>query len=91
MSDEKNWIKLYLILSEGDLDLVVYVYRLDARGKRQKPYLWRTYPHDDLLETLRDEFGGGEFYIMIRDGNQMVLSAPYSVEGIRTRSQKRPW
>ena len=91
MSDEKNWIKLYEILSEGDLDLVVYVYCLDARGKRQKPYLWRTYPHDELLDTLRDEYGGGEFYIMIRDGNQMVLSAPYSVEGIRTRSQKRPW
>ena len=91
MSDEKNWIKLYEILSEGNLDLAVYVYRLDARGKRQIPNIWRTYPHDELLDTLRDEFGGGEFYIMIRDGNQMVLSAPYSVEGTRTRIQRRPW
>ena len=91
MSDEKNWIKLYKVLSEGNLDLAVYVYRLDARGKRRKPYLWRTYPHDELLDTLRDEHGGGDFYIMIRDGNQMVLSAPYSVEGIGNRPLNRPW
>jgi hypothetical protein len=44
-----------------------------------------------MLDTLRDEYGGGDFHIMIRDGNQMVLSAPYSVEGIRNRPLNRPW
>ena len=82
---------MYVILSEENLDLDVYVYRVDSRGKRQKPYLWHTYPHEGLLDTLRDEYGGGDFHIMIRDGNQMVLSAPYSVEGTRTRIQRQPW
>ena len=83
MVERDEYGKLFQILREEDLDLAVYVYRVDSRGKRQKPHLWRTYPHEQLLEVLRDKYGGGDFYLMIREGNQMVYSGAFSVWGPR--------
>jgi len=85
MGDENDWARLHEILCEGDAGLLVYVYRLDRRGRRQKPYMLRTYPYGGLLERLRDEFGGGDFGILIRDGRTMVLSGEFSVEPPRQR------
>jgi hypothetical protein len=85
MERHDEYGKLFKILSEEDLDLVVYVYRIDSRGKHQKPYLCRTYPHAHLPETLRDQYGGGNFYLMIREGNRMVYSGAFSVWGPRMR------
>ena len=91
MSDENNWNRLDEILYRADAGLVVYVYRVDKRGRRQAPYLLRTYPYPGLLDTLRDKYGGGDFSILIRDGNTMVLSGTFGIEGIRNRPQMRPW
>jgi hypothetical protein len=89
MADLKKWDHLQDIIYKGDPDLTVYVYRVDSRGKRQKPYLLRTYPDHGLLETLRDDHGAGEFDIMIRDGNIMVLSGRFGFELPLNRSKHR--
>ena len=91
MSDQNNWNRLDEILYRADAGLVVYVYRVDKRGRRQAPYLLRTYPYPGLLDTLRDQHGGGDFSILIRDGNTMVLSGTFGIEGIRNRPQKWSW
>ena len=85
MREDEKWIRLFNFLDNNDPELDLYVYRLDSRGRRQKPYLWRTFPHNGLLQTLQDDFGGGEFHIMIRDGSTMVLSGAFAVAGIRNR------
>ncbi len=91
MSDVKNWNQLDEILYRADDGLTVYVYRVDKRGRRQGKYLLRAYPYPGLLDTLRDKYGGGDFSILIRDGNTMVLSGNFSIEGIRNRPQIRSW
>ena len=88
MSDVENWNRLDEILCQADAGLLVYVYRVNKRGRRQGSYLLRTYPYPGLLDTLRDKYGGGDFSILIRDGNTMVLSGNFSIEGIRNRPQK---
>ena len=85
MFDEKNWSHLHKILNQEDIDLDVYVYRLDSRGRRQKPYLLRTYPYHGLLETLRDDYGGGDFSILIRDGRTMVFAGEFIIQAIPNR------
>ena len=91
MSDIKKWNRLDEILYRADAGLLVYVYRVNKRGRRQGSYLLRTYPYPGLLDTLRDKYGGGDFSILIRDGNTMVLSGTFGIEGIRNRPQMRPW
>ena len=91
MSDEKYWNRLHEILNRADAGLDVYVYRVNKRGRRQTPYLLRTYPYPELLDTLRDKYGGGDFSILIRDGSTMVLSGTFSIEGTRNRPQKWSW
>ena len=91
MKEQEKWLRLFNYLDENNSDLDLYVYRIDSRGRRQKPNIWHTFPHSGLLETLRDEHGGGQFYIMIRDGSTMVFSGKFAVEGIRYRPRSQPW
>jgi hypothetical protein len=70
---------LHDILFRADPHHAVYVYRVDAKGRVLRPYLYKCDPWPGLLETLRDEFGGGDFKIMVRRGRTMVVSAQLSV------------
>ena len=62
----------------------VYVYRLRRSGKAEKPYLFKSTGFFDsdteLFAYLRDEFKGGEFRILIRDGSTMVYSGEIGIE-----------
>ena len=62
----------------------VYVYRLRRSGKSEKPYLFKSTGFFDsdseLIAYLRDEFGGGEYRILIRDGSTMVYSGEIGIE-----------
>jgi hypothetical protein len=71
--------RLYPILYRADDDAVVYVYRLDAKGKIIHPYLLKCLAWPDLLETLRDHHGGGRFRIMIRKGKTMIFTGNISI------------
>ncbi|WP_425408225.1 hypothetical protein [Hyphococcus sp.] len=50
-----------------------YVYRID-NGKPLRPALIKCVPYPELLDDLRDEYGGGDFQVMIRRGETMILS-----------------
>ena len=71
--------RLMSILFRADNDATVYVYRRDAKGKIIHPYLLKSLAWPDLLETLRDHYGGGGFRIMIRKGKTMIFTGNISI------------
>jgi hypothetical protein len=78
--------RLMPILFDVDNDATVYVYRRDATGKVIHPYLLKCPVWPDLLETLRDDYGGGRFRIMIRKGRTMIYTGDISIiEGFSFR------
>ncbi|RMD91189.1 MAG: hypothetical protein D6807_00160 [Alphaproteobacteria bacterium] len=62
------------LLEDGDPRLRLYVYRLDAAGRKIRPALLVGRPTPDLCEHLRLAHGGGAFAVMIRRGAMMELS-----------------
>lgn len=73
-SDTKTWDRLYQLLAADNSDQLVYVYRVDSIGNVRKPYLFCCMMHEDLIETIRDKYGGGEYRLLIRHGRKMVFS-----------------
>ena len=73
-SESKMWDRLFQLLAKDDDRQTVYGYRLDQYGKTIKPYLFCWYMHADLLENIRDQFGPGEYRLLIREGRTMVFS-----------------
>jgi len=71
--------RLLPILYRADANAAVYVYRLDAKSKIIHPYLLKCLAWPDLLETLRDNYGGGSFRIMIRKGRTMIFTGNISI------------
>ena len=65
--------RLWQLLDEADCRNRLYVYRV-IDGKPARPALLIGQPFPDLLDVLRDQHGGGEFEIMIRRGDRMLLS-----------------
>ena len=62
----------------------VYIYRLRKSGKAEKPYLDKCTGYFDsdseLFAYIRDQYGSGEFRILIRDGSTMVFSGEIGIE-----------
>ena len=73
-SETKMWDRLFELLAKDDCRQTVNGYRLDRFGKAIKPYLFRRCMHDGLLDTIRDEYGPGEYRLLIRQGRRMVFS-----------------
>ena len=73
------WDRLEYIMSEENYERVVYTYRLGLQGKPIKPYLTKLFADRNLLNTLRDDFGGGEFRLMIREGRKLIFSGEISI------------
>lgn len=73
------WCRLEQITCEENYDRVTYVYRLDRDGKPVKPYLTKLFADRYLLDTLRDDFGGGKFRLMIRQGRRLLFSGKISI------------
>jgi len=84
-SETRMWERLYGLLAQDDWDQTVYVYRVDTAGKKIKPFLAKWRMHADLLYSLRDDFGSGEFHLMIRQGNTMLFTGTIGVESPRRR------
>ena len=49
-------------------------YRVDQFGKKITPYLFKWAMHTDLIESIRQEYGGGIYHLMIREGRTMRFS-----------------
>ena len=68
----------------------IYAYRISDSGMLIKPYLFRSTGvidnDSELFELLREDYGGGNFRIFIRDGSRMVFSGDISVWGRNVRS-----
>ena len=58
---------------------MLYVYRVGPDGLLIKPYLLQTFPYEELLETLRDRYGGGDFRILIREGRKMIFRGDIAI------------
>jgi hypothetical protein len=69
---------LFTLLDEYHPRDRLYVYRV-VDGAPVRPALIKGWPFSDLLEHLRDDHGGGEFRIMIRRGDKMMLSGTISI------------
>jgi len=65
-------------MSEERYDRTAYVYQLES-GKLVKPYLTKLFADRYLLDTLRDDFGGGDFRLMIRQGRKLIFSGDISI------------
>ena len=70
-------------LEAADPNVRLYVYRLH-NGRPIMPATLNGAPFPTLLETLRDEFGGGDFKLMIRRGKVMLLSGSIAIGVPRT-------
>lgn len=55
--------------------MIAYVYRIGLEGKPKSPFLTKMYPGYEMLRELRDEFSGGEFRILIREGRNWSFLA----------------
>ena len=79
-SETRKWERLFKLLEDDDWEQTVYVYRLDLLGRTVKPYSAKWGMHAGLLDSLREEFGTGEYHLMIREGKTMVFTGTIGVE-----------
>lgn len=56
----------------------LYVYRLQ-NDEAIKPAIIKGTPFPELLDVLRDTHGGGEFRVMIRRGEKLLLAGRIAV------------
>ncbi len=49
-------------------------------GQPVSPALLKCQPFPDLLDYLRDQHGGGNFRLLIRRGDKMLLSGIIAIE-----------
>ncbi|MDE2011999.1 MAG: hypothetical protein KGJ75_03645 [Alphaproteobacteria bacterium] len=78
-ADDKRLQKFYDLRSDGDPRLHLYVYRF-IDEKIITPYLYSGPVIESVEEFIRDEFGGGGFYIIIRRGKKMELAGDIAIE-----------
>jgi len=83
-----NWVweRLWRALDDPAGNRTVYVYRLRTGRKRPNPHIWKGFAWPNLPEMLRDEFGGGDFRVLIRDGRRMVFGGEISIEAPHKRN-----
>lgn len=72
-SETRMWKRLWVLLAEDDWDQTVYVYRVNRSGKTVKPFAAKWSMHSDLIESIRDDFGAGEYHLMIRAGQNHAI------------------
>lgn len=78
-NDFNVWDRLWRILDAGGDELLVYVYRIDRRGQVMKPHLVKCEAWPGLPQMLRDEYGGGHFQLLIKNGRKMAFSGRIAI------------
>lgn len=69
----------FRLLADPDPRLRVYVYPF-ANGRRTGSALFIGLPFETLLDHLRDEWGSGEYQVMIRRDKRMEISGLIAIE-----------
>lgn len=77
--EERVWERLWSALDDRYGRRLAYVYRLDPTGTSIESYIWKGWAFPELPEMLRDEFDGGDFRLLIREGRRMVFSGNISI------------
>lgn len=72
-ADDRLHERFWQLLDCADERDRIYVYRLQ-NDRPVRPALFKGMPFPELLDFLRDEHGGGKFQVMIRRGEQMLLT-----------------
>lgn len=80
--------QLWTILEESDQTCRVYVYRIE-NGKPTRPAVWKGGPHPSLLNEIRQTCGSGQFQIMIRRGDKMLLCGEIGIAARIDRPYER--
>jgi hypothetical protein len=78
-SETRKWMRLHDLIDDDNWDQIVYIYRVGANGQKITPYVAKWNMHAGLLDSIRDEFGTGEYHLMIRDGKTMVFTGTIGV------------
>ncbi len=78
-SDTKTWDRFYAVLAQDDWEQIVYVYQMDRFGRKLKPFIAKWAMHSDLIESIRSDFGAGEYHLMIRHGKTMVFTGTIGI------------
>jgi len=77
----------------GTDDAVLNVYR-DGVGRGKFAFLFALSPEDitarDIYEKCRDEYGGGNYRMHIRDPERIVHNVPFSVEAPKDKPETAP-
>jgi len=73
IEDDELCSRFFALLDERNPRDRCYLYRM-AEGQPVRPALFKCTPHPRLIDTLRDKFGGGDFQVMIRRGEKMLLT-----------------
>jgi hypothetical protein len=61
------------LIFDADVSVSMYVYRWQ-NGENLKPAILNDPPFPNLLSYLQDKHDGGEFHVMFRRGETMLLS-----------------
>ena len=77
-SDDDLHERFYQLLECVDERDRMYVYRMQ-NGNAIRPAIIKGMPFPELLNFLRDEHGGGEFRVMIRRGETLLLAGRIGV------------
>jgi hypothetical protein len=81
--------RLYFELMDStDPRVRLYVYR-QKNGQLVKPYIYRGPPISELESYLQREFDGGEFCIMVRRGETMLLNGGLLIHPPMNRREAR--
>jgi len=78
-SETRKWMRLHDLIDDDNWDQIVYIYRVGANGQKITLYVAKWNMHAGLLDSIRDEFGTGEYHLMIRDGKTMVFTGTIGV------------
>ena len=79
-SETRKWERFYKVVAEDNWEQTVYIYRVDRSGRKIMPFLAKWSMHAGLLDSIRDDFGSGEYHLMIRQGKTMVFTGTIGVE-----------
>lgn len=77
--EERVWERLWSALDDPFGRRRVYAYRVHPCRRARTGYIWKGYAWPGVPEMLRDNFDGGDFRILIREGRRMVFSGNISV------------
>lgn len=76
--DERLDERFWQLLDESNPRDRAYVYRI-ADNRPLRPALFVGIPYPDLVEDLRTDEGGGDFQVMIRRGEIMLIAGKISI------------